>query len=380
MTWSSDDNPWAHSRGSNRNSQRPEAPPSFDEVFERLKRHWRRPPQKLPPQKTIFLLLGGLFLIWLASGFYTVKEAEQAVVLRFGAYVETVGAGLRYHLPYPFETVAKRNVAANNYLSSEERNTISADISALTLDEKEHLAQRTRDDFYMLTGDENLVELDKYTILWRIRDLRKFLFNIRMPRAVILAAADSALREIIAKTPINLIITERRAQVNEEVTKLLQELLDQYDSGIHIVEFLMQKADPPEPVLDAFLDVTRAEADRERAQHEARGYRDEILPKARAVARKSVLEAEGYAREIVARSEGDAGRFLALYQEYAKAPAVTRKRLYTETMEEVLRRANKVIMDGNANSVLPHLPLTALQPSSPQPSSQKKGEEKGTGS
>jgi membrane protease subunit HflK len=299
------------------------------------------------PQKSLGVLIGvAVLLIYLASGVYTVNEGEQAVITRLGAYQETKGAGLRYHWPYPFEEAFVRNVAVNNHLSSDERRS---DI------------QREQNDYYMLTGDENLLEVSKYIIHWRIKDLRKFLFNVRAPEVVLIAAADSSLREIIAKTPINLLITERRAQVNEEVTQLLQAILDRYDSGIQIVEFLMQKADPPEPVMDAFIDVTRAEADRERSQHEAKAYHDEILPKARAKARNIVLDAQGYANQVIARSEGEAGQFAALYKEYAKSPQGTRVRLYMEMLEDVLSGAQKMVVDPSSGApVHGYLPLPEL--------------------
>ena len=346
MSWSPDDNPWSQPRKPTDRSHA--APPSFEKTVEEWC-HKLKGFNGGKPTKPAGFMLALVVVGWVLSGVYTVKEAEQAVVLRFGAYLKTVGSGLRYHLPYPFEEAIKRNVAANNYLSSDQRG---------------NLVQREQADFYMLTGDENLVELGEYTILWRIKDLKKFLFNVRATQEVILAAADSSLREVIAKTPINLIITERRAQVNEEVTQLLQELLDHYDSGIQVVEFLMQKADPPEPVLDAFLDVTRAEADRERAQHEARAYRDEILPKARSVATKMLLESEGYAKGIISKSEGEAGRFAFLMQEYSKSPETTRMRLYTETMEKILRSAQKVIIDTphDAGALHPYMSLDALKP------------------
>ncbi len=354
--WFFDNNPWGQPK---RDKPLDKSAPSFDaafaDVINRLKSTFSSGQKGNggPEQKTI--VLGGflvVLLIYLASGIYTVKEAEQAVVVCLGRYKETVGAGLRYHYPFPFEEVYVRNVAANNYLSSEDRITP---------------VQREQNDFYMLTGDENLVEMDKYTIHWRIKDLRKFLFNVRAHEAVIIATADSVLREVIAKTPINLIITERRAQVNEEVTQLLQELLDKYQAGVHIVEFIMQKADPPEQVMDAFLDVTRAEADRERSQHEARGYRDEMLPKARSLAKKIQLESEAYAQEVIARSEGEAGRFEFLCSEYSRSPDGLATRLYLETMESVLTGATKLLVDPSAGvPVQSYLPLPALVPAKKQ--------------
>lgn len=354
--WFFDNNPWGQPK---REKPLDRGSPSFESVLEDLKNRLKskfssgNKRGNGPEQKAMVIgMLVVVLLIYFASGIYTVKEAEQAVVVCLGRYKETVGAGLRYHYPFPFEEVYVRNVAANNYLSSEDRTS---------------QIQREQNDFYMLTGDENLVEMDKYTIHWRIKDLKKFLFNVRAQEAVIAATADSALREVIAKTPINLIITERRAQVNEEVTVLLQELLDKYEAGVHIVEFIMQKADPPEPVMDAFIDVTRAQADRERSQHEARGYRDEILPKARSMAKKTLLESEAYAQEVIARSEGEAGRFEFLCSEYGRAPDGLATRLYLETMENILSGATKLLVDPSAGvPVQSYLPLPALSPARKQ--------------
>ena len=363
MSLSPENNPWGKP-SSPRGAQTQRSSQDFDDLYSKLKRRFDDMNTRGGgfPQKNMGLIIGVVvFLLYLVSGIYTVNEGEQAVVTRFGAYAETTGAGLRYHWPYPFEEVFVRNVAVNNHLSS---------------DEQRSNIQREQNDYYMLTGDENLLEVSKYIIHWRIKDLRKFLFNVRAPEVVLSAAADSSLREIIAKTPINLLITERRAQVNEEVTQLLQGLLDRYDSGIQIVEFLMQKADPPEPVMDAFIDVTRAEADRERTQHEARAYHDEVLPKARAKARNVVLDAQGYANEVIARSEGESGQFTALYKEYAKSPQGTRARLYMEMIEDVLGGAQKMVVDSATGApVHGYLPLPELA-KSPHPSSAKESRPK----
>ena len=349
MSLSPDDNPWSAQRSSSGPKKGPASPsggsgggPDFFQFFK------GKQGGEAPFQPLVFLgIFGALFLLWLGSGFYTVEERQQAMVLRLGTYVDTVGAGLRYHFPYPFEEVIVRNVATHKALENDGgRGGYS--------DDQGH-GVRGDKDFYMLTGDRNLVELSRYTVVWRIKDLKKFLLNVRGPEGMISATADSVLREEVARTPINLIITEKRAQVNDHVTAALQNLLDRYDSGVQVVSFIIQKADPPEPVLDAFLDVTRAEADKERSQHEGRGYRDEILPKARAKANAALRVAEAYAQKVVAEAEGESGRFRSVLSEHHKAPKLTELRLYHGMMEAVWGGASKIISE---MPTLPHFGLS----------------------
>jgi membrane protease subunit HflK len=196
---------------------------------------------------------------------------------------------------------------------------------------------------------------------WHIRDLQKFLFHSRSAEAIIRAAADSALREIVAKTPIDLVVAEARERINQDAQKLLQKLLDTYDLGVGIIEFILQRADPPDAVMDAFRDVQRAKADQERARNEAYAYRNDILPKARGQARQMILEAEAYQKSMVSKAEGEAGRFTAILAEYRKAPDVTRSRLSIETMEQVMAKTPKVLIDPSVANVVPYLPLPALK-------------------
>jgi membrane protease subunit HflK len=214
----------------------------------------------------------------------------------------------------------------------------------------------------MLTGDENIVDIN-FVLLWLIKDAGQFLFNIRDPESTVKAVAESVMREIVGKTPIAEATTEARGQIEVDSRELIQAILDSYGAGILITQVQLQKVDPPGEVIDAFRDVQRAQADRERLQNEAESFANDILPRARGEAERISQEAQAYRQEVVARAEGDARRFLSVYEEYDKARDVTTRRIYLETMEEVLRNVNKVLIDqsASANGVVPYLPLPELE-------------------
>ncbi len=293
-------------------------------------------------------------LLWLSSGIYFVKADEQGVVLRFGEYNRTTGSGLNYHLPYPFEAVITPRVTAINRVEIGFHSTSSwkgnknndSSISAESL---------------MLTGDENIVDVN-FEVQWKISDASKFLFNVRNPEDTVKATSESAMREIIGKNNIATVLAEGKLQVEQNTKKLIQETLDSYKSGIEIITVNLLKADPPAQVIDAFRDVQTARADMETARNQAEAYRNDILPKARGAAQQMILEAEGYKQEVIARAEGEASRFLAVYNEFKQAKDVTKKRIYLETMEEILQGMNKIIIEGkNSQGVLPYLPLPELK-------------------
>ena len=213
----------------------------------------------------------------------------------------------------------------------------------------------------MLTGDENIVDID-YSVFWVIKDAGKFLFNIQSPLETVKAASETAMREVIAKSPIQSILTEGRSKIENEVQEITQEILDEYGSGIQVTQVQTQKADPPDQVIDAFRDVQAAIADRERSKNEAEGYANDVIPRARGEAEKILQQAEAYKKEVVAKAEGEASRFLAIYNEYAKAKTVTQERMYLETMEKVLADIDKVIIDKNSGSgVVRYLPLPEIK-------------------
>lgn len=286
----------------------------------------------------------GVLLLWLASGFYQVQPNEEGVVLRFGAYADTTDSGLHYHLPYPIETVEKVNI-------TQER-SINLGVAEIT----------NRNDFtesHMLTGDENIVDIN-LTIVWRVSNAKDYLFNMQSPDLTVRVAAQSVLREIVGQSQMLPIISGDRGKVEDETKEELQKVLNEFGAGIQIVRVKLQKADPPKQVVDAFNEVQRAKADMERFKNEAEAYRNEILPKSRGEAAQRLQNAEAYKQAQINKAQGEADRFLSVYNAYKQGKVVTAKRLYLETMEDVLANSNKVIIDPSAKggNVLPILPLT----------------------
>jgi len=217
----------------------------------------------------------------------------------------------------------------------------------------------------MLTGDENIVDIN-YSVFWVIKDASKFLFNIQSPVETVKATSETAMREVIAKSPIQSILTEGRSKIEVEVQEITQKILDEYGSGIQITQVQTQQADPPSQVIDAFRDVQAARADRERSKNEAEAYANDVIPRARGEAEKILQEAEAYKKQVVAAAEGEASRFSAIYNEYKNAKQVTQERMYLETMEKVLADIDKVIIDKNSGSgVVPYLALPELKKKDP---------------
>ncbi len=292
--------------------------------------------------------VAALVLLWLATGFYQVQPNEQGVVLRFGAYVDTTDAGLHYHLPYPIEDVVKVN-------TTQER--------SITLGVSENYGSKNSfTESHMLTGDENIVDIN-LTIVWRIDNAKDYLFNMQSPDQTIKVAAQSVLREIVGQSQMMPIISGDRGKVEDETKDELQKVLNEFGSGVKVVRVKLQKADPPKQVVDAFNEVQRAKADMERFKNEAEAYRNEILPKAKGEAAQRLQNAEAYKQGVVNKAKGDAERFISVYNAYKQGKDVTIKRLYLETMENVLSNSNKVILDPAAkgSNVVPYLPLEGLQ-------------------
>src|SRR5262249_40570469 len=302
----------------------------------------------------IAVVLIGILVIWLASGFYRVRPDEVGVVLRFGAYDRTTQPGLNYHLPNPIETVLTPSVTRVNRTEIGYRNAEGPG--------RGQVSRQVPEEALMLTGDENIVDIN-FAVFWVIKDAQSYLFNIRGPEATVKSAAESAMREVVGETPIAQALSEGRGKIETDTQTLLQGILNAYSSGIEVTQLQLLKVDPPAPVIDAFRDVQRALADRERLRNEAEAYRNDILPRARGDAVRIKQEADAYRAEIVARAQGDADRFLSVYRAFTAAQDVTLQRLYLETMEEVLKNSNKVIIDRSAQNqsgVLPFLPLPAL--------------------
>ncbi len=302
-----------------------------------------------PPSKKIFMLGAlGLLALYLASGIYTVEPGERAVVTTFGKYTKMETEGLNWHIPSPFQAVRKVSVTERRQTSIGGNNSVEG---------------------LMLTSDLNIVDVS-LVVDWRLKDepgqdgdlpsVAKFVYRIDEPVALVKAVGQSALREVIGTNRLDPIISNGRALVPEEMRKLMQEALNSYGAGIEIVRVNFQKSDPPNAVVEAFRDVVDARSDAEKAQNDAIGYRNRVVPEARADAQRMLFEAEAYKATEVAKARGAAARFNDIYAEYAKAPEVTRQRMYLETMEGVLGGMNKIIIDEGAGGAVPYLNLNEI--------------------
>ena len=346
--------PWGSDPGNNGSGTTRE-PPNIDEVIKKIQKNINKffPGGKSGGGKPIILGLIILALLWVASGLYRVLPDEQGVVIRFGKFIKTTQPGLNYHLPRPFERALTPKVTKVNRIDVGFRPASDTGRSSGV--------GNVPEESLMLTGDENIVDIN-YSVFWVIKDAGKFLFNIQSPVETVKATSETAMREVIAKSPIQSILTEGRSQIEIEVQEITQKILDDYGSGIQITQVQTQQADPPSQVIDAFRDVQAARADRERAKNEAEGYANDVIPRARGEAEKILQEAEAYKKQVVAAAEGEASRFLAIYNEYKNAKQVTQERMYLETMEKVLADIDKVIIDKNAGSgVVPYLALPELK-------------------
>jgi len=307
-------------------------------------------PKNLGPMAIGALVLG-LFSLWMLTGFYRVQVDEQGVVMRFGKFTYTTTPGLHYHLPYPIETAITPKVTRENRVV----------IGFRQIGDNPDARRDVIEESLMLTGDENIIDID-FSVVWVIDEAADYLFNLRDPGDAVQQAAESAVREVIGQTPIQVALTEGRQKVEEDTKATLQSLLDEYQAGIRIVRVQLLKVDPPAEVVDAFNDVQRARADRERLRNEAEAYRNSIIPEARGQAEQLNQQAEAYREEIVNRAQGDAARFDSVYQAYSAAKTVTTERIYLETMEQVLGSVNKVIIGTDGGSgVVPYLPLPELR-------------------
>ena len=306
------------------------------------------------------VLVGG----WLASGIYRVQADEQGIVLRFGAYTQTTQPGLNYHLPWPIETVTTPRVTRINRVDVGFRAAADSGQSVRPIPARDVL-----EESLMLTGDENIIDID-FAVFWRIRDAGDFLFNTRNAEATVKSAAESVMREVIGRTPIQPALTEARAQIEQAVRTGTQGIMDQYRAGVEITQVQLQNAQPPARVVDAFIDVQRAGADRERARNEAESYRNGIIPAARGESQRLVQEAEGFRESQISRARGESQRFLSVLTAYQAAQDVTVRRMYIETMEEVLRRNPAILIDNNLQGMVPFLNLDGARPGPLQPQRQ----------
>ncbi len=303
--------------------------------------------------RSISLLLIVAIAIWALTGFYRVNPQQQGVVLRFGEWVRTTAPGLHYHIPYPFESVMTPEVTRDNRIEIGYR-----DISGNSSSRRD-----IADESQMITGDENIVDID-FVVFWRISDAGQYLFNLAEPDETIKVAAEAMMREIIGRTPIQTALTEGRQDIQVQARAQLQELLDEYGAGVMVRDVQLLAVDPPADVIDAFNEVQRARQDRDRLKNEAEAFRNDVVPRARGAAAKLIAEAEAYEAEVVNRAKGDASRFDQVYQAYSINPAVTKERIYIETVEEIFANVEKIIIDEDSGGVVPYLPLRELTKSS----------------
>jgi len=307
-----------------------------------------------PPAALAGLLVGLAVLVWLASGFYIVDQGKKGVVQRFGKLTQTTEAGAQWRLPWPFESHQVVNVDGVRTIEVGYRG------------KSKNLAESL-----MLTDDENIVDL-QFAVQYNLKSAEDFLFinryeNIEDGDDVVRQAAETAMREVVGKNKMDFVLNVGRTEVAVSAKKLMQEILDRYKTGINVSQVTLQNVQAPEQVLAAFEDVQKANQDRDRLKNEAQAYANDVVPRARGVAARLLQEAEGYRQKVIANAQGEASRFSQVLTEYQKAPVVTRQRLYLDSMEQVMTRSTKVVVDQKGGNNLLYLPLDKLQQMVSQP-------------
>jgi len=322
----------------------------FKKISDFLKNNFGAAPDMQSPKSIVGLVVLAVVFIWLSLGVYKVDSTENAVVLYFGKFYKIATPGLNYYIPYPFGEVIKKNVTGVNTeefgFSSSLRKSDKRNFDAESL---------------MLTGDENIVDIE-FQVQWQISDIKEFVFNIVEPNKSIRKSSESAMREIIARTPIASALSDGKGKIEQDTKILLQEILDYYEAGIRITAVQLRRVDPPMQVIDAFRDVQTAKADKEKEINEAQAYANDIIPRARGTASQMKEQSEAFAQEVIANAQGEAGRFVSVYNQYAKSKQVTKRRIYLETIEKIYRDTDKVFIDKNTakNAVTPYFPLNDL--------------------
>ncbi|MSQ64258.1 MAG: FtsH protease activity modulator HflK [Betaproteobacteria bacterium] len=352
---------WGRGGGSRGPGGGKQGPPDLDELWRSFNRKLndlfggrlgdRRPGSEPPSRMPSGAQFGGgagviiaiIVAVWLASGIYIVVEGQRGVVLTFGQYSSQTSSGLNWRAPWPIQSHEIVNLAQVRSVEVGYRNTIKTKVA------KESL---------MLTDDENIVDV-QIAVQYLVRDAKEYLFNNRRPDDSVLQAAETALREVVGKSKMDAVLNQGQ-KIADDATPLMQAILDRYKTGIQISKVNMQNAQPPEQVQSAFDDVQKAGQDRERQKNEGESYFNDVVPKARGVAQRLLLESEGYRSRVIATAEGDASRFKQVLTEYSKAPAVTRERLYIETMQQIFTSTSKVMLDYKGGGNLLYLPLDKL--------------------
>jgi len=293
---------------------------------------------------------GAIVLLWGISGFYIVDEGNHGVETRFGKYTAITQSGLHWHIPAPIEQVAIVNVKQQRYIEVGYRSGSEQITDAGGSVPKEAL---------MLTKDENYVDV-RLAVQYQVKDAKQFIFNIVNPAATLKQVTESAQRGVIGSSTMDFVLTEGRSEIVTQIKKEIQEVMDSYRSGIQVTSVNLQDAQPPEQVQNAFADAIKAREDEQRLINEAEAYSNDVVPKARGAAARKMQEAEGYKEQVIAQAEGEASRFSKLFSEYSKAPDITRKRLYIESMETVFSETNTVMVDVKGGNNMLYLPLDKM--------------------
>ena len=305
----------------------------------------------------LVLLVLAVVAIWAGSGFYRVQPDEQGVVLRFGAYAYWTPPGLHWHVPWPVEAIELPTVTRINRTEIGYRSIPGGNVES----GRDAAGRDVLAESLMLTGDENIIDID-VAIFWRINDASAFLFNTANPETLVRAVAESSMREVIGRTPIQPALTQARAQIEADVLKQTQEILDRYKAGVEITQVQLQKVDPPAAVIESFRDVQRANTDAERMRNEAESYRNDIVPRARGDAARIVAEGQGAKAASIARATGEAQQFDSVLKAYQAAKDVTLRRMYLDTMQDVLMHGQPLVVDDKLKGLVPFLPLNVPPP------------------
>jgi modulator of FtsH protease HflK len=318
-------------------------PPELDDILKKSKEGLKSVLPQGGGRSAWLLPLAALAAFWVYNSVYQVQPDERGMVLRLGAYTRTVNPGLQF-APWPLETMELLPVAAENQTPIGDNG----------------------DEGLMLTGDENMVDI-KFKVLWKISDPQKFLFNTADQEAIVKAVSESAMREIVGRTPASEALTTGKLAIQDQVTEIVQRTLDRYNAGVKITGLALEGVEPPTSVLDAFEDVQRAKQDQQKSINEAERYSNQKLRNAEGDAAKLVEDAKGYKAQNVAEAKGEAQRFESVYAEYAKAKNVTRERLFLETMEKVIGSSSRIILDPSktGQGVVPYLPLPTVTAPTP---------------
>ncbi len=338
MAWNDDEgSPWGNKQ-----------PPDLKEIVDKIKKAL---PFKIPfgeKHGLIPVIIAVIFIFWLASGIFFVAPDESGVVKRFGKAVRSTTPGPHYHLPSPIETVLKPKVTQVKRI----------EIGFRTIGDRQMGKLRAvPDESLMLTRSENIVNLT-FIVQYKIKDAMQYLFNIKNQDKTVKDAAEAAMRQTVGDNEIDDILTTGKYQVQQDTKEILQDILDGYSAGIHIVAVQLQDVHPPDQVMAAFKDVASAKEDKAKMVNEAHGYRNEILPRSKGKSSQIVNDAIAYKESKIISAEGDASRFLQVLDQYRVAKDVTEKRLYIEMMEEILPTIDKIIVEGKiGENMLPHLQL-----------------------